>query len=102
LNSKLIELPNIPHVSVPPGKSDADNEFMYEEGVIPELYDGALPHWELASKYKIIDFDLGSKVTGAGFPFIEVKEHDYKELLSTFSLMKLWIRGIWNTSLHYL
>jgi len=37
LNSKLIELPNIPHVSVPPGKSDADNEFMYEEGVIPEL-----------------------------------------------------------------
>ena len=69
LNVKLIELPNIPHESVKAGKSDADNEIVYEEGTIPELGENALPHWELASKYDIIDFDLGSKVTGAGFPF---------------------------------
>ena len=86
LNNKLIELPNIPHISVPPGKSDADNEFMYEEGVIPELYDGAMPHWELASKYKIIDFDLGSKVTGAGFPFYRGKGARLQRALINFFL----------------
>jgi len=86
LNSKLIELPNIPHPSVPPGKSDADNEFMYEEGEIPELYDGAIPHWELASKYKIIDFDLGSKVTGAGFPFYRGKGARLQRALINFFL----------------
>jgi len=69
LNNKLIELPNVPHPSVPNGKSDADNELVYEEGTMPVLADDAIPHWELAAKYNIIDFDLGSKVTGAGFPF---------------------------------
>jgi len=69
LNDKLVDLPNIPHESVPPGKSEADNELVYEEGNIPDLFANALPHWELATKYNIIDFDLGSKVTGAGFPF---------------------------------
>ena len=69
LNDKLVDLPNIPHESVPPGKSEADNELVYEEGTIPDLSANALPHWELATKYNIIDFDLGSKVTGAGFPF---------------------------------
>ncbi len=69
LNKKLVELPNIPHESVPAGHSDADNETVYEEGEMPMLPKDALPHWELAAKYNIIDFDLGSKVTGAGFPF---------------------------------
>jgi seryl-tRNA synthetase len=69
LNKKLVELPNIPHESVPRGTSEEDNEIVYEEGTIPELPEDAKPHWELASQYKIIDFDLGSKVTGAGFPF---------------------------------
>lgn len=69
LDATLVELPNIPHHSVPSGKSDQDNEIIYEEGMIPVLSEDALPHWDLASKYKIIDFDLGSKVTGAGFPF---------------------------------
>ncbi len=86
LNNKLIELPNIPHPSVPPGKSDADNEFMYEEGTIPELFDGAIPHWELASKYNIIDFDLGSKVTGAGFPFYRGKGARLQRALINFFL----------------
>ncbi len=69
LNEKLVELPNIPHESVPPGNSDADNEIIHEEGSFPQLTDNVLPHWELASRYRIIDFELGSKVTGAGFPF---------------------------------
>ncbi len=69
LNKKLVELPNIPHESVPKGNSDADNVTIYEEGDMPNLPEDALPHWDLASKYQIIDFDLGSKVTGAGFPF---------------------------------
>lgn len=69
LNNRLVELPNLPHVSVPSGKSDMDNEKVYEEGNLPDLGDHALPHWELAEKYNIIDFNLGSKVTGAGFPF---------------------------------
>ncbi len=69
LNKKLVELPNLPHPSVPKGNSDADNEVVYSEGTLPQLPDDALPHWDLAKKYRIIDFDLGSKVTGAGFPF---------------------------------
>lgn len=86
LNSKLIELPNVPHPSVPPGKTDEDNELMYEEGSIPELYKGAIPHWELASKYNIIDFDLGSKVTGAGFPFYRGKGARLQRALINFFL----------------
>jgi seryl-tRNA synthetase len=65
----LVMLPNLPHGSVPPGQSAEDNEKVYEWGELPVLYDGARPHWELASDYDIIDFDTGSKVTGAGFPF---------------------------------
>ncbi len=69
LSEKLVEIPNIPHPSVPPGKSEADNEILFQEGDIPALINNAKPHWELAKQYDIIDFDLGSKVTGAGFPF---------------------------------
>ncbi len=69
MNKRLVELPNVPHPSVPKGNSEKDNEVVYEEGKIPELYEKAVPHWELAEKYKIIDFNLGAKVTGAGFPF---------------------------------
>lgn len=69
LSDKLIEFPNIPHSSVPAGKTAEDNEKIFEEGELPNLYDGAKPHWELIKQYDIIDFDLGNKVTGAGFPF---------------------------------
>lgn len=69
LNKKIVELPNIPHESVPAGNSDKDNEIVFEEGTLPNLPNDALPHWELADRYNIIDFDLGSKITGAGFPF---------------------------------
>ena len=69
LDDKLVQLPNVPHASVPAGKSDADNEQLEIKDFKVELPENALPHWELAKKYDIIDFDLGSKVTGAGFPF---------------------------------
>jgi len=86
LHALLIELPNVPHESVPAGKSDADNELVYEEGAIPELDAHALPHWELASKYDIIDFDLGSKVTGAGFPFYKGQGARLQRALINFFL----------------
>ncbi len=86
LNNKLVELPNIPHPSVPAGKSDEDNEIVFEEGTIPALNDNAKPHWELASEYQIIDFDLGSKVTGAGFPFYRGKGARLQRALINFFL----------------
>jgi seryl-tRNA synthetase len=86
LNNLLVQLPNLPHSSVPKGNSDADNEMIYEEGTIPNLSDDALPHWELAKKYDIIDFDLGSKVTGAGFPFYKGKGAKLQRALINFFL----------------
>jgi seryl-tRNA synthetase len=64
----LYKIPNVPHESVPPGRSAEDNEVVREGGMKPELPAGALPHWELIKKYDIIDFELGIKITGAGFP----------------------------------
>ena len=86
LNTLLTEVPNIPHPSVPKGKSDEDNEVLSEEGIIPNLMEKALPHWELATKYDIIDFDLGSKVTGAGFPFYKGKGARLQRALINFFL----------------
>lgn len=73
LNDKLIQLPNLPHTSVPRGFAAEDNEIAFEHGAIPNLAEDALPHWELAAKYDIIDFELGTKVTGAGFPVYKGK-----------------------------
>ena len=64
----LVQIPNIPYSTVPAGKSDADNVTLKEVGVIPTLMEGAKPHWELTSDYNLIDFELGNKITGAGFP----------------------------------
>ena len=64
----LVQIPNIPHPSVPAGKSDADNISLKEVGEIPILMKGAKPHWELTTDYNLIDFELGNKITGAGFP----------------------------------
>lgn len=68
VNELLVQVPNIPHSSVPAGKSDADNKEIRKVGAIPKLPEGSLPHWELAKKYTLIDFELGVKITGAGFP----------------------------------
>ena len=64
----LVQVPNVPHPTVPGGKSEADNIEIRSGGTIPSLHEGAQPHWELGKKYKLIDFDLGVKITGAGFP----------------------------------
>lgn len=68
VNDLLVQIPNIPHELVPPGKTEQDNVKVREGGAMPTLKDDALPHWELGTKYDIIDFDLGVKLTGAGFP----------------------------------
>lgn len=68
LNELLYKIPNVPNPLVPSGNTDEDNEETFRQGDIPKLHDGALPHWELAKKYNIIDFELGNKITGAGFP----------------------------------
>ena len=73
LNELLYKIPNVPNELVPKGNSDEDNEETYREGDIPILHNNALPHWELAKTYDIIDFDLGNKITGAGFPVYKGK-----------------------------
>ena len=88
LNNLLIQIPNVPHPSVPKGNTEEDNEIISEEGEMPDLEKNALPHWELATKYDIIDFDLGSKVTGAGFPFYKGKGAKLQRALINFFLDK--------------
>ena len=88
LNELLYIIPNIPHDSVPTGNSDEDNLEVYSEGKIPQLFDGALPHWELAKKYDIIDFELGNKITGAGFPVYKGKGARLQRALISYFLDK--------------
>jgi seryl-tRNA synthetase len=73
LHDDLIKLPNLPHDSVPEGKTPEENEVVREGGQKPTLFEGAVPHWDLAKKYDLINFELGNKVTGAGFPFYKNK-----------------------------
>ena len=68
LTDKLLMIPNLPAAIVPKGKTPEDNIVIKEGGTKPQLYAGAAPHWELTTKYKLIDFELGTKITGSGFP----------------------------------
>lgn len=68
LTEILLRLPNMPHISVPQGKSEADNQIVKIVDSIPQRHENDLPHWELARKYSLIDFETGVKITGAGFP----------------------------------
>lgn len=86
LHQALVKLPNIPHASVPAGRSAEDNETIYEHGEIPKLHEGALPHWELIKKYDIIDFELGTKITGAGFPVYKKQGARLQRALINFFL----------------
>jgi len=86
LEEKLVQLPNLPHPSVPEGNSEKDNEVVALHDFDVNLYEGAMPHWELAKKYDIIDFDLGSKVTGAGFPFYKNQGARLQRALINFFL----------------
>lgn len=86
LNNLLIQVPNIPHESVPFGNSEEDNEKIRSGGEFPELPGNALTHWELAVKYDIIDFELGNKITGAGFPVYKGKGAKFQRSLINFFL----------------
>lgn len=85
MNDLLVQLPNLPHTSVPLGKLSTDNVEVKEGGEIPKLTN-ALPHWELARKYDIIDFDLGVKLTGAGFPVYKGKGAKIQRALISYFL----------------
>ncbi|KJD33868.1 seryl-tRNA synthetase [Tamlana nanhaiensis] len=88
LNELLYKIPNVPNDIVPRGNSDEDNEVVFEAGDVPKLYDKAEPHWELAKKYDIIDFELGNKITGAGFPVYKGKGARLQRALIAYFLDK--------------
>lgn len=88
LSQQLYQIPNTPTDIVPSGKNEEDNETVFEHGEIPKLSENALPHWELAKKYDIIDFDLGAKITGAGFPVYKGKGARLQRALISYFLDK--------------
>ena len=86
LQQKILLLPNLPHSSVPKGSTPEENEVVLQHGAIPQLPANALPHWELATKYNLIDFELGVKITGAGFPVYKGKGAKLQRALIAFFL----------------
>ena len=86
MNELLVQVPNVPHPSVPGGNSEADNKEIRSGGSIPSLHEGAQPHWELGKKYKLIDFDLGVKITGGGFPVYRGKGAKLQRALIAYFL----------------
>ncbi len=82
----LVTIPNLPHESVPEGRTAEENVNVFEAGLIPELHEGALPHWDLIKQYDIIDFDLGNKITGAGFPVYKGKGARIQRAMINFFL----------------
>jgi seryl-tRNA synthetase len=87
LEEALYTVPNVPHESVPPGNTDEDNE-VYKDwaAALPELPEGALPHWELAKQYPLFDMELGTKLTGSGFPLYRGKGARLQRALISFFL----------------
>ncbi len=88
LNELLYQIPNIPNSLVPAGTTEDDNEVIFTEGDIPVLYENATPHWDLCKKYDIIDFELGNKITGAGFPVYKGKGAKLQRALVAYFLDK--------------
>ncbi|WP_299223011.1 serine--tRNA ligase [uncultured Psychroserpens sp.] len=88
LNSLLYKIPNVPNTIVPSGNTDDDNEEVFREGDIPKLHENALPHWDLIKKYDIVDFELGNKITGAGFPVYKGKGARLQRALIAYFLDK--------------
>ena len=88
LTNQLYQIPNTPAAIVPEGKTPEDNVTVFEQGEIPVLAEGSLPHWELAKKYDIIDFELGAKITGAGFPVYKGKGAKLQRALISYFLDK--------------
>lgn len=98
----LYQIPNIPNEIVPSGSTEEDNEVVFEKGSIPELDDNALPHWELAKKYDIIDFELGTKIAGAGFPVYKGKGARLQRALINYFLDKNTEAGYSETQVPHL
>lgn len=88
LQELLFQIPNIPHISVPSGQTEEDNEEVFREGNIPVLDKNAQPHWELVKNYDLIDFELGTKITGAGFPVYKGKGARLQRALISYFLDK--------------
>ena len=88
LTDLLYTIPNVPHELVKAGNSEADNEEVFAAGEVPKLHEGAMPHWELAKKYDIIDFELGNKISGAGFPVYKGKGARLQRALISYFLDK--------------
>jgi seryl-tRNA synthetase len=93
LHAALVQLPNLPHSSVPAGLTPEENETVLEWGDIPVLYDGAKPHWELCAEYDIIDFELGVKIAGAGFPVYKGQGARLQRALINFFLDEAMAAG---------
>jgi seryl-tRNA synthetase len=93
IHQLLVQAPNLPSTKVPHGKTPADNEVVFEHGTIPSLDEKALPHWELAAKYDLIDFELGVKIAGAGFPVYKGKGARLQRALINYFLDKATSNG---------
>jgi seryl-tRNA synthetase len=93
LHKLLVTIPNLPSPKVPRGRTAEDNEVVYREGDIPKLHEGAKPHWKLADKYGLIDFELGVKLTGAGFPVYKGKGARLQRALINFFLDRATAAG---------
>lgn len=93
LQDELVLLPNLPHKGVPKGKTPEDNEVVFQHGEMPKLADNALPHWELTKKYDLIDFELGVKIAGAGFPVYKGKGARLQRALINYFLDKATAAG---------
>lgn len=86
LTQLLYTIPNTPDLSVPKGNTEEDNEVIFEHGELPSMYDGTKPHWEITEKYDIVDFELGVKIAGAGFPVYKGKGAKLQRALVNFFL----------------
>lgn len=93
IHKLLVQVPNLPSTKVPSGRTAEDNEVVFEHGTKPELGANALPHWELAAKYNLIDFELGVKLTGAGFPVYKGKGARLQRALINYFLDKATAAG---------
>lgn len=86
LDAQMVQLPNLPHASVPHGKHPEDNEVVKTSGTIPTLHPNAKPHWDLVSQYNLVNFEIGAKITGSGFPLYVGKGARLQRALINFFL----------------